>query len=104
MPPRLHHANDHGAARIEGQVLKTPSRVKAADGFVERMRDDAHAADAIRYARSGSQRIGHEVRGVALPLKILVHGEMAEQQRGRGIGAIALSRLWQKGAFDLRGA
>jgi hypothetical protein len=58
MPPDLHHANSHRAARIERQVLESPSRVKAAHGFVERMRDDAHAADKFGRAQSGSQRIG----------------------------------------------
>ncbi len=102
--PQLHHANDHRAARVEGQVLKTPARIEAAQIVVERMRYHAHAADNIRYAQGRSQRVGHEVRGVALPLIFFVHGELPEQQRGDRIGAIALLRLWQKGAFDLRGA
>ena len=37
----------HGAAWVEGQVLKPPARVEAAHTVIERMRDDAHAANDL---------------------------------------------------------
>ena len=39
-----------------------------------------------------------------LPLKILVHGELTEQHDGRRIRPIALLRLGEERALDLRGA
>ena len=43
----IHHAHDHRPAWIEGKPGKTPSRIEATQIVVERMGDDAHAADSF---------------------------------------------------------
>ncbi len=45
-----------------------------------------------------------EGRGVPLALIVLTDGELTEKRDGQRIGLVALLRLGQEGAFDLRGA
>ena len=44
---QIRHPHNHGAAGIERQVLKAPAPVEGANAVVERMRDDARAADQL---------------------------------------------------------
>jgi len=53
---QIDHTHEHGAPRIEGQVLKTPSSVKAAQAVIERVRDDADTADVCGGAQRGLER------------------------------------------------
>src|SRR5271155_4738627 len=101
---QVDHAHDHRAPRIEGKVLETPCRVEAAHTVIERMGDNARAADMFGCAQSRAKHIRHEIRGVALPLMVFVDGKLAEQKCRHGIRAVALLRLRKKGALDLRGA
>lgn len=66
------------------------------------MRDDANAADAFGGAESRFQREQKKGRGIPLSLIIRVDCELSEQGGGRGIGPIALMRLRQASALDLR--
>lgn len=100
----VHHAHNHGAARIERQLLEAPSFIEATHAVIERMRDHANAANGLGCAQGGFERKPQEVRGVALSLIILVYGELAEQYGRHGIGAVALLRLGKERAFDVRSA
>ena len=41
----INHELDHCAVRVEGQILKPPSAMDCAHGIVERVCDNAEAAD-----------------------------------------------------------
>jgi len=84
----VHHAHNHGAARIERQLLEAPSFIEATHAVIERMRDHANAANGLGCAQGGFERKPQEVRGVALSLIILVYGELAEQYGRHGIGRL----------------
>jgi len=49
---KVDHPHDHGAARVEGQILESPAAIKCPCPIVDRMRDDAEASDLA----GGSQR------------------------------------------------
>ena len=53
---QIHHAHEHGAAWIKGQVLESPSRIEAAHAVIERVRDDTHAAHDFGRVHSGFER------------------------------------------------
>ena len=89
------------ARRGQWQVLESPGCVEAAHIVIERVSDNACAADNIGYMERSLKRIRHEIGGVALSLIVFVYGKLAEQKRWHGIGAIALLRFWKEGALDL---
>jgi hypothetical protein len=72
-PLQIHHAYQHGAAWVEGQVLKPPARVEAAHTVIERMRDDAHAANDLGGAERRLEREQEEGHGMSLSLIVLLH-------------------------------
>ena len=74
-PLQIDHADEHGAARIERQVLESPTCVEPAHTVIERMRDDAHAADDFGGVQSRFEREQKQGRGMSLSLIILVDGE-----------------------------
>ena len=59
-PLQIHRAYQHGAAWVEGQVLKPPARVEAAHTVIERMRDDAHMFSPFALCSGSVSR--HEFR------------------------------------------
>src|SRR5262249_18423929 len=65
---QINHADDHGASWVERQILETPSRIEAARGVVERVREDAEAADILGGPESGAQGEQKQRTGIALPL------------------------------------
>ena len=98
---QINHAHNHGASRVERKLLKTPSCVESAQGFVERMRDDGHAADGFGYVHRRSEREGQKLHAMALFLIILVDGQLAKQQSRHLFRAVALQRLGKERA-DIR--
>ena len=100
----IDHAHYHSAAGIEGQVLKSPSRIEAPHVVIKRMGDDAHAADAFGGGKSRHEREQEEGPGMPLSLIVLVHRELTEKRDGYGIREVALLRSGEKCALDLRGA
>src|SRR6266852_1904942 len=101
---QIDHAHHHGAARVEGQVLKSPSRVEAAHAIIERMRNDAHAADDFGRAQRRLEGEQQEGYGVPLSLIVLVHRELTEKYDRHRVRAVALLRLREERALYLRSA
>jgi len=52
---QIRHPNNHGATGVEKQILKAPAPVEGANAVVERMRDNARAADQHRRLKRGPQ-------------------------------------------------
>jgi hypothetical protein len=101
---QIDHAHQHVAAWVEGQVLETPSGVEAANVVVERVGDDAHAADIPGSLQGRPEREQQEGRGMAVALIVLIDRELTEKRDWYRIGPVALLRLGQERAFDVRGA
>jgi hypothetical protein len=76
---QIGHVNDHGSARVEGQIPKAPSGMEAARLIIERMRDDAEASDVMGNPESRTQGEQKQRTGVAPSLAVLVDRELAEQ-------------------------
>jgi hypothetical protein len=66
--------------------------------------DDAHATNAFGGVQRRLEREQQKGHGMPLSLIVLVHRELTEQRDGQGIGAVALLRLGEKRALNLRGA
>ena len=66
------------------------------------MGDDADAADALRGPERGPEGEQQQRGGVPLPLMRSVDRQLPEQGRGYRVRLVALLRLRQEGAFDLR--
>src|SRR5439155_8132547 len=49
---KVNHAHDHCPVRVEGQILESPSAIECAQLIVDRVRDNAEAADLA----GGSER------------------------------------------------
>ena len=97
-------ARDHRAAGIERQIDKARFRVEGPHGVVDGMGQESHAGDGFRRDEGAPVDMKQQVGGMALPLIVLVDGELAEQQRRHDISAVALLGLRQERAFDLGGA
>ena len=78
--PQIHHADHHRAARVKGQFLKTPVRIKPAHGAIKRMGDDADGADDVGRGERALQRKQHERAGVALALKGFINRKLTQEQ------------------------
>ncbi len=83
-------ADRHGAGRIEGQLLEPEGPVEGAKGIVQRMGQDTETADISREAHGRGEGEAHQGPGIAAALIASVDGELAEQQRGNGIGPVAV--------------
>ena len=92
---QVDHAHDHGTARIERQLLKTPAAIKPAHAIVKRMRDDARAADNTGRMQRRPQREQQQRPRMPLPLKFLVHCQLSKKRHRHRIGAVALLRFRQ---------
>lgn len=98
---QIRHPHNHGAARIEWQVLKTPTAAKGANCIVQRMRNDAGAADQRRRLKRRPQSKEEQRPRMPPPLVTAVNRELTEQRRGDWIRPVALLRLRQPGPLDL---
>ena len=101
--PQLGHSHDHGSLWIERQILETPTLVKAVHEVVQRMRDDADAADFLRRAQGRFQREEDQRCCVSPRLEVFVDRKLAQKHNRNRIRLIALLRFWQIAAPDLRG-
>jgi hypothetical protein len=63
----INHAHDHCAVRVEGQTLEPASAIERAHRIVERVCDDAEAADVSGGSERRAQRKQKERTGVAFP-------------------------------------
>jgi hypothetical protein len=86
----INHAHDHCAVRVEGQILDPPSTIARAHRIVERVCDNAEAADLSGGSERRAQREQKERTGVALSLMILVDRKLAEQCHRHWVGFVAL--------------
>ena len=84
------HAHDHCAMRLERQILESPSAIECAHGIVDRVCDNAEAADFSGSSERGAQCEEKERTGMALSLMIPVDRKLAEQCRRHGVGFVAL--------------
>ena len=104
LPPKIGHAHNHRAPRVERKILEAELPIEFPRRVVERMRDDSRAAERPGNMQRGPEGVLHQVAGVALPLIIPVDRQLSEEQRRDRIGAVALLRFWQIRPLDLRGA
>lgn len=74
----INHAHDHCAVRVEGQFLEPPSAVECAHRIVERVCDNADAADLSGGSERRAKCEQEERTGVALSLMILMDRKLAE--------------------------
>ena len=95
-------ARNHCAARVAGEVLEAPATVESANGVVDRVCDDAKAADFVRCTDGGLEGEHQQRSGMPLAVVIFVDRQLAEQRDRHGIGLVTLMRLRQERAFDLR--
>ena len=98
---KIDDADNHGTARVAGEVLEAPAAVEGADAVVDGVRDHAEAPDFVRCA-DGSLEGEHQKRtGMALAVVIFVDRQLAEQRDRHRIRLVSLMRLRQERAFDL---
>ena len=102
--PHIHRPYEHRPPRVERQILKPPPCVKPTHPVIQWMREHPHAADVLRHNQRRPQREQQQRRRMSLPLERLVHCKLAEQRGGHRIWLVALLRLGQERALDLRGA
>ena len=87
----INHAHDHCAVRVEGQILEPPSATECAHRIVDRVCDNAEAADLSGSSERCAKREQKERTGMADSLMILVDRKLAEQRRRHRVGFVALS-------------
>lgn len=98
---KVDHAHDHGAPGIKRQIDKTPPGVEGADVVVDRMGDDAEAADLARCPQSRGQCKKQERSRVALTVIGLVDRKLAEKRGRDRIRRVALLRPGKELTLDL---
>ncbi|MDX8521871.1 hypothetical protein [Mesorhizobium dulcispinae] len=97
-------ANDHASLGIEWQFFKIEAAVEGSHSIVERMGQDAEAADLGGESNRSSEREQQERASTASTLIVVTHSKLAKQYHWDRIGAIALRRLGQICPLDLAGA
>jgi hypothetical protein len=94
-------AHDHRAARIEGQVLKSPPAVEGPDAVVDRVGDDAETPYLPCGAHGCLQGEEQKRTRMNLALPIGTDGKLPQKRDRNGIRLVALVRLREKRAFYL---
>jgi hypothetical protein len=84
---KVRHAHDHGAARVEREILETPAAVKCPCPIIDRMGDHAEASDLPRSSQRGAQREEEKRARVAVALMILVNRKLTGMT-GTGSGLL----------------
>src|SRR5208282_1215525 len=101
---KVNHPHDHGAARVERQVLESPAAIKCPGPIVDRVGDDAEASDLPGGSQRRAKSEEQERARMTAALMILVDGKLAEERNRHRVGLVALLRLGQERPLDLRRA
>lgn len=103
-PFQIDDAHDHGAVRIARRVHEPEAPIERTLPIIERMRQNAEAADIPRKSHRNRQREPQQRPRNAAPLIAPINGELAAPHRRQLIGLAALRGPGKPGALNLRGA
>lgn len=97
------HAHDHRPAGGGGKIDKAEAAIEDTHRLVKRMGDDPEAADVLRQHETCLKGMEEKLAAEALSLKLLVDGQLSDQDEGKGARPIAPRGLGQMFTLGLPG-